>query len=323
MQKLLSTITLCVGALLGSITVASAQTPIPKLIKIIVPFGAGASNDAIARAIAVPLSKRLQTSVIVENKAGASGVIGSDAVAKSPRDGSVLLLTSSTFVTAAATQARLPYDPLTAFAPVAMVGLGPLVLAVSSSTHFKSPADLVSAARAKPGGLTYGTAGVGSLAHMATELFSDTTKIKMTHIPYKGAANALADMAGGQIDVMLSNYSTLAPLLMGSDKLTALAVTSKQPQPAFPTLPSLSATAPGYAIDIWVGVLAPTGTPAALIERLNHEINEIATSPELAKILGPDGSVPPGISPAAFAQQIKEDIALWKQLATKHKIVVE
>ena len=323
MHPLIAQIALCAGALLGLTPVAIAQTPIPKLIKIIVPFSAGASNDAIARAIAVPLAKRLQTAVIVENKAGAAGVIGADAVAKSARDGSVLLFTSSTFLTAAATQARLPFDPIAAFAPVAMVGQGPLLLAVSSSTSIKSPADLITAARAKPGGLTYGTAGVGSVGHLATELLNDAAKIKMTHVPYKGAANALADLAGGQIDVMVSNYSTLAALLQGSDKLRALAVTSKQPHPSFPNLPPLTTTVPGYSIDIWVGVFAPAGTPAPLIERLNREINEIAASPELAKVLGPDGTVPAGISPASFAARVKEELAQWKQLATDHKIIAE
>src|SRR5213078_1333076 len=137
-------------------------------------------------AIAVPLARRLDTSVIVENKAGAAGVIGADAVAKSPHDGSVLLLTSSTFLTAAATQSKLPYDPIAAFAPVAMIGQGPLLLAVSSSTALKSPAELLAAARAKPGQLTYGSAGVGSVGHLATELLNDAARMEMTHVPYKG-----------------------------------------------------------------------------------------------------------------------------------------
>src|SRR5258705_7922399 len=158
-------IVLCIGAHWALMPVAVAQDAVPKLIRIVVPFSAGASNDAIARAIAGPLAKRLESSVIVENKPGAAGVIGADAVAKSPRDGSVLLLTSSTFLTAAATQARLPYDPLAAFVPVAMVGEGPLLLAVAASTPYKTAAELFAAARSKPDELTYGTAGVGSVGH--------------------------------------------------------------------------------------------------------------------------------------------------------------
>src|SRR5947207_8267634 len=147
---------------------------------------------------------------------------------------------------------------------------------------------MLSAARAKPGSLTYGSAGVGSVGHLATELLDDAAKVKMTHVPYKGAANAVVDLASGQIQVMVSNYSTLAPL-MKAGKVRALAVTSKQVHRSFPNLPPLAASVPGYAIDIWVGVFAPAGTPAALIERLNHEINQIAASPELGSILEPDG----------------------------------
>jgi tripartite-type tricarboxylate transporter receptor subunit TctC len=212
---------------------AHAQVAIPKLIRIVVPFSAGASNDVIGRAIAALLAKRLDTAVIVENKAGAAGVIGADAVAKSPHDGSVLLLTSSTFLTAAATQKQLPYDPIAAFAPVAMVGQGPMLLAISASTPFKSTADVFAAAREKPGAINYGSAGVGSVGHMATELLNDIAKVQMTHVPYKGAANAVVDLAAGQIQVMISSYSTLAPLVK-SGKVKTLAVTSRQPHPAFP-----------------------------------------------------------------------------------------
>jgi tripartite-type tricarboxylate transporter receptor subunit TctC len=315
---------IAIAALVGATSSAQSQppAPVPKLIRIVVPFSAGASNDVIARAIAVPLAKRLDTTVIVENKAGAAGVIGADFVAKSPRDGSVLLLTSSTFLTAAATQPHLPYDAVAAFTPVAMVGQGPLILAVSAATPFKSPSEVVTAARSQPGSVTYGTAGVGSVAHLATELLNDAAKVQMTHVPYKGAANAVLDLAAGQIQLMLSSYSTLAPLVK-SGKVRPLAVTSKQSHPAFADLPPLASAVPGYAIDIWVGVFAPAGTPAPLVERLNREINEIAKSPELATILEPEGTVPAAMAPAAFAARVKEELGQWKRIATERKIVAE
>ena len=309
-------------AVLGLTSLAAAQVTLPKTIKIVVPFSPGGSNDVIARAIAGPLAKRLDIPVIVENKAGAAGVIGADHVAKSPRDGSVLLLTSSSFLTAAATQTQLPYDPIAAFAPVAMVGGGPMLLVVSATTPFKTPADLIAAARAKPGALNYGTAGVGSIAHLTTELLDDTAKIQMTHVPYKGAANAAIDLAGGQIQVMVSNYSTIAPLMKGG-KIKALAVTSGTPHAAFPELPPLSMVAPGFAVAIWVGVFAPAGTPPGLVERLNREINAIAASPDLAPVLEPDGTLPEAISPATFAGRIKDELGQWKQIASEHKIVAE
>ena len=306
----------------GMATLAAAQAPMPKTIRIVVPFSAGGSNDVIARAIAAPLGARLGIPVIVENKAGAAGVVGADAVAKSPKDGSVLLLTSSSFLTAAATQKELPYDPLTAFAPVAMVGRGPMLLVVSATTPYKSPGDVVAAAKAKPGVLNYGTAGVGSIAHLTTELLDDTAKVQMVHVPYKGAANAATDLAAGQIQVMISNYSTVAPL-MSSGKIRAVAVTSGKPHAAFKDLPPLATVAPGFDVDIWVGVFAPAGTPQNVIDKLNQEINAIAASKELAPVLEPDGTLPDALSPSAFAGIMKGELAQWKRIAAEHKIVAE
>jgi tripartite-type tricarboxylate transporter receptor subunit TctC len=300
----------------------AAQATMPKTIKMVVPFSAGGSNDVVARAIAGPLGKRLDAAVIVENKAGAAGVIGADFVAKSPKDGSVLLLTSSSFLTAAATQTQLPYDPIAAFAPVAMIGRGPMLLAVSATTPIKTPSDMVAAARAAPGALNYGTAGVGSIAHLTTQMLDDAANIQMTHVPYKGASNAAVDLAGGQIQVMVSNYSTIAPL-MKSGKIRALAVTSSTAHPAFPDLPPLTSVAPRFAVAIWVGVFAPAGTPQAIVDRLNQELNAIAASPDLATVLEPDGALAEAITPATFATRIKEELGQWKKVATEHKIVAE
>jgi len=322
MHALLRSLACTLAAGLAVMPLAHAQMTIPKTIRIVVPFAAGGSNDVIARAIASPLAARLGTTVIVENKAGAAGVVGSDYVAKAPKDGSVLLLTSSSFLTAAATQTQLPYDPIAAFAPVAMVGRGPMLFAVSGSSPWKSPADALAAAKAKPGALNYGTAGVGSIAHLSTELLDDTAKVQMTHVPYKGAAPAAVDLAAGQIQVMISNYSTLAPLIKGG-KIKALAVTSGKPHRAFPDLPPLASVAPGYDVDIWVGVFAPAGTPPALVERLNQEINAIAASADLAPVLEPDGTLPDPMPPAAFAARIKDELGQWKQIAAEHKIVAE
>jgi len=322
MRVLILRIVACIGALLLVAAPALSQAPLPRLIRIVVPFSPGGSNDVIARAIAPQLAKRLDVAVIVENKPGAGGVVGADFVAKAPRDGSVLLLTSSTFLTAAATQSQLPYDAIAGFAPVAMVGQGPMLLATSASAPYRTTADVLAAARAKPGSLNYGTAGVGSIAHLSTELLDDAAKVQMVHVPYKGAANASLDLGAGQIQIMISNYSTLAPLI-AAGKIRPLAVTSKQVHPAFADLPTVAATVPGYAVDIWVGVLAPAGTPVAVIDRLNREINDIAASPELGTVLQPDGAMAVALSPAAFATRLKDELAQWKQIATEHKIVAE
>jgi len=153
-------------------------------------------------------------------------------------------------------------------------------------------------------------------------LMDDTAKIQMTHVPYKGAALSAVDLAGGQIQVMISNYSTVAPL-MKNGKIRALAVTSDKPHPAFPDLPPLASVAAGFNVDIWVGVFAPAGTPATIVERLNREVSAIAASPELAAVLEPDGTLPEAIAPATFATRIKTELGQWKQIATEHKIVAE
>lgn len=316
---MLKGIALALVALLAA-PLALAQNP--PLIRLVVPFPPGGSNDVIARAMAPQLAKRLGTNVIVENKSGAAGVIGSDAVAKAAPDGSHLLLTSSTFLTTAATQAKLPYDPLAALIPVAMVAEGPLLVAVPAERPIRTPADLVAAAKAKPGALNYGTAGVGSLAHLATELLNGAANIQMTHVPYKGAGPALIDLAAGQIDVMISNYSSLVSQ-MKAGKVRAIAVTSPKPSPAFPELPPIGSAVPGYAMDIWVTVFAPAGTPAALIERLNKEINGISASPELRTFLDPDGAQPVAMPPAAIAARMKQDLAQLKRIAAERKISLD
>ncbi len=313
--------TLLLGVVLAT-ACAHAAEPVPALTRIVVPFPPGGSNDVIARAMAPQLAKRLGSNVIVENKGGAAGVIGSDAVAKAPRDGSHLLLTSSTFLTTAATQSRLPYDPIAAFTPVAMVAEGPLLVAVPVSAPITSVPDLLAAARAKPGALNYGTAGVGSVAHLATELLNGAASIQMTHVPYKGAGPALIDLAAGQIQLMISNYSSIVPQ-MKSGKVRAIAVTSRQASPAFPDLPPVAAAVPGYAIEIWVTVFAPAGTPAPLVDRLNREINAVSASPELRVFLDPDGAQPVALAPAALAARIKEDLAQLKRIAAARKISLD
>ena len=295
---------------------------IPPLMRIVVPFPPGGSNDVIARAIAPQLAKRLGNNVIVENKSGAAGVIGSEAVAKAPRDGSHLLLTSSTFVTTAATQAKLPYDPIAGFVPVAMVAEGPLLVAVPASMPIKSGAELLAAARAKPGALNYGTAGVGSVAHLATELLNGAANVQMTHVPYKGAANALLDLAAGQINVMISNYSSIVPQIKAG-KVRPIAVTSAKPSPAFPDLPPLAQAVPGYAIEIWVTVFAPAGTPMPLVERLNREINASLDSPEAKAAVQKQGLAPATSTPPALGDIAARDRVRWADIVAKRGIQPE
>lgn len=301
---------------------AAAQDAVPNVIRIVVPFAPGGSNDVIARAIAPQLAKRLGNSVIIDNRAGAAGSIGADAVAKGPRDGSMLLLTSSTLVTAAATMPSTPYDVNTAFVPVAMVGVGPMLVAVSAQTDIRTPRDFVNAARAKAGNLTYGTAGVGSIAHMSSEMLSDAAKVTMRHVPYKGAAPALIDLASGTIDMMISNYSSIVPQVKAG-RVRMIAVTSRNASTSFPDLPPMATAAPGFAAEIWVTVFAPAGTPAGVVQRLNREINEVARAPEIRALLEADGASPTPLTPAELVPRIRDDFAAWKKIATDKKIVAE
>lgn len=296
---------------------------IPAVVKIVVPFAPGGSNDVIARAIQPGLARRLNTTVIIENKPGAAGSIGSDAVAKGPKDGSVLLLTSSSLVTSAATMpTTTPYNVETAFAPVAMIGQGPMLVAVSATTPYKTPDDFIKAARAKPDAVSYGTAGPGSIAHMSSEMLADAARVQMLHVPYKGAAPALLDLASGQIQMMVSNYSSIVAQIKAG-RVRPLAVTSRNPSPSFPDLPPMASVAPGFSAEIWVTVFAPAGTPAPLVQRLNREINEVARQPEVRALLEADGTLPVALTPAEVAQRVREDFAAWKKIATAKNIRAE
>lgn len=296
---------------------------IPSTIKLVVPFAPGGSNDVIARAIAPALAKRLGTTIIIDNKPGAAGAIGADAVAKGPKDGSTLLLTSSTLVTSAATMPRTtPYDVNTAFAPVALIGQGPMLLAVSATTPIKTPAEFVAAARANPGSISYGTAGPGSIAHMTSEMLAEAAKIQMLHVPYKGAAPALLDLASGQIQMMVSNYSSLVAQVKAG-RVRPLAVTSRAASPSFPDLPPMGNLAPGFSAEIWVAVFAPAGTPAALVQRLNREINEVSRQADVKALLEADGTLPVALPPAEVAQRVREDFAAWKKIAVAKNISAE
>ncbi len=324
LAALLSTVMLLTLPVLP--TAASAQqqgpVPIPPLIKLIVPFAAGASTDVIARAIAMQLGPRLGTNVIVENRAGASGMIGTGIVAKGPRDGSQLLFTSVSTISAAATMKSPPLDVTTDIIPLSLIGQTPLLIAASTKTDIKTPADLVAAARANPDGITHGTGGVGTIAHLAAELLNDAAKIQLKHVPYKGAALAVVDMSGGTIDAMLAANTTFASQVKAG-RARLVAITSLQPNPAFPGVPPMATAAPGYSIELWTAVFAPAGMPPALVQRLNRELNEIAKSKELTELMSSDGGIPLAATPEEASQRVRESYALWKKLATTKNIVAE
>ena len=318
-----------VGLLVGAAAfvssgVALSQTAeFPKTVTIVVPFAPGASNDTFARVLAQKLAPKLGVTVIVDNKPGAGGAIGAQHVARSKPDGATLMLTSSTFATNAAVSTNLPYDPVKAFAPVSMLASGPMILAVGNHTSYKSVADVIAAARAKKGDVTYGSAGIGSINQMAMELLNSTAKVEMTHVPYKGAGNAITDLMGGQLQMMFASFPSISGQVKAG-KVRALAVTSPQKSKFAPDLPTVAATVPGYEVELWWGVFAPAATPPALVQRLNAEIRAIAETPDMQERFAQEGADPAAtMSPDQFATYVSAEIDKWRRVAKERDIKVE
>ena len=302
---------------------ATAQQPaMPPLIKVIVPFSPGASTDVIARTLATQLGAKLGTTVIVENRPGASGFIGASAVAKGPRDGSVLLFTSVSMISAATTNKNVPIDVLKDLVPIAIPGEGPLVFAVPATSPINTPADLLAAARAKPDVLTHGTGGVGTIAHMAVELLNEEAHIQIRHIPYKGASLAVTDMLGGTIDMMIAVKSTFGGHV-NAGKFKLVAVTSLLPSPAFPGVPTIASVVPGYEVTLFTTLYAPAGTPAPVVQRINQAVNEISKSKEMTELMLSDGALPLTVTPEQAAKKVRDAYATWKKLAVAKNIVTE
>lgn len=303
--------------------VASAQpASVPPLVRLIVPFPAGGSTDVLARALAPQLAARLHTTVIVENRAGGSSLIGTSAVAKGPADGSMLVMTTNSLVTAVATMREVPFDVSKDLVPVAMVSEGPMVIAVNARSPIKSPADLVAAARSKPDGMTYGTSGIGTLLHLSTEWLNDAANIKTKHIPYKGAAPAAMDVASGTVDFMISARASIMPHVQ-SGRIRMIAVTSHEHSPAFPGLPPMVSAAPGFGVDLWAIVFAPAGTPANIVQLLNAEINDIAKTKELRSLMEVEGALPVALTPDQISARVRENVSTWRQVAKARNIVLE
>lgn len=308
-------------ALLATASAVQAQQ-FPAVVKMIVPFAAGASTDVAARAVAQQLTTRLGVNVIVENRAGASGMIGSASVARGPKDGSQLLFTSTSTISTAATTRNAPFDVTTDIVPVALVYEAPLIVAVPVNSPIKTPQDLVAAARAKPDHLAHGSAGVGTIAHLMAELFNDTAKVQLKHIPYKGAAAAIPDLISGTLDAMFAVNSTFGSNIKGG-RLRIVGVGSEKPHPSFPGVPTLNTVAPGFAVTLWTGVFVPAGTSPAIVLKLNREINEIAKSREMAELMQSDGATPLSLTPEESSRRVRDTYAMWKRVATSRNIILD
>ncbi len=310
------------GATLAPAAFAQQPAPVPPLVRIVVASAAGASTDILARAVAPLLAARLGNNVVVENRAGGSGMIGAQAVAKAPRDGSTLLMFSTSMISAAATMRSAPVDVMAELVPVAAIAENPLVFAVSSKTDIRTPADLVAAARARPDLITHATGGVGTIAHIHAERFNEAAGVRLKHIPYRGAAPGVVDVASGLVDVMIATNATFAGQLK-TGRMRAIGVTSPHPSPAFPGLPTMNTVAPGYEATLWVGFWAPAGTPAAVVQRLNRELVEASRSPEIVQLLQADGASPVPLNAEQFAAKVRADYVAFRKLAASQNIVID
>ena len=293
-------------------------------IRLIVPFAAGGAADSVARIVGKRVGDALGQTVVVEDRGGGGGIIGTEIVRNSDADGYTLLLGQSGPISInPGIYPKLPYDPEKDFAPISMTTAYPYVLVVNPSLGVKTVAEFVALAKSKPGQLNYGTAGVGASNHLLTELFDGKAGIKMTHIPYRGTSLAVADLISGQVQVVFADpVSALAQVRAGT--LTALAVTSKDRSPVAPDLPTIAESGyPGFDAIAWHGILAPAGTPPAIIDRLHAEIVKALKDPETIKLIEAQAIQVVGNSPQAFAGFIKQDIVLWKDVAQQAKVEVK
>ena len=308
---------LCAAALgLAAAAGALAQAAYPaKPIRLIVPFPPSGGTDMIARTVAQKVADQNKWSVIVDNRPGAGGNLGVDAAAKAAPDGYTLVMGQTSNLAINPTlYPRLPYDPLKDLVPVALVSSSPIVMAAPANTPFKTFADVVAAAKKQPDGITLGYSGNGTVAHLAGELAENAAGIKLRHIPYKGAAQAMTDLVSGQIDLYMSSVPTLLGQVRNG-KLRPIVVTSLKRSAQLPDTPSLAESGyRGFDAVTWFGVLAPAGTPASIVQQLNKAINEALKQPEVAEKLRSEGGDVLGGTPEQFDQLLRAEVPRWGKI---------
>lgn len=310
-----------IALLFGLTSVSSAQQFPTKQMRMIVPSGPGGSADLLGRLVAEQLHKRLGQIVITENRPGAGQTIGSGFVAKAEPDGHTLVLVTVTYTTSAAIYTRMPFDPLTDLRGVAMVGEGPLVLTVHPSLPAKSVKELIALARAQPGRLDYGSAGTGTIPHLATELFAGSAKINIVHVPYKGIAPAVTATVAGEVPMLIGSAPSVTPMLKAK-RLRALAVSTGKRSRFLPELPTIAeAGVPGYDVATWWGILAPAKTPDAIVNKLNSEIRKILATDEVKTRIEVNGAEPVlDMTADQFNASLKTQIANWRRIVKERKI---
>jgi tripartite-type tricarboxylate transporter receptor subunit TctC len=285
-----------------------------------VPFTPGTGPDILARMLSEPMAKRLGQPIVVENKPGASGNIGTEQVAKAAPDGYTILFTVNTFTMAPALYKPLPFDPVNDFAPVGEVAVGNLALVVNPALGVNSVAELVALAKSRPGALDYASPGNGTPHHFAMELFKQQMGVDIVHVPYKGSAGAVTDVIANQVPMMILPVHVALPYA-AAGKLRILAVSGDQRSPLAPDLPTFKeAGMPGFDVDLWYGLLAPAHTPSTIIDRLNQEIAQALAQNDVREILLKQGLIPATSTPEALGGLIRADLARWETVVAQAKI---
>ena len=309
---------LVVGTVAALSAPAFAAYP-EKPLRVVVPFTPGGGTDIVARQLANGMSKELGQPVVVDNKPGAGTIIGSDAVAKSPPDGYTLLVATFAHAVNPSMQPKLPFAWDKSFAPVVLIGRGPNVLVVKADSPYKSVKDVIAAAKANPGKLTYASYGNGTSAHLAGEMFTNLAKVDITHVPYKGAGSAITDVMGGQVDMLFGTAAAVAGFV-SNGKLRAIGVTSAEKSPSLPNVPAIAETIPGYRVESWYGIYAPAGTPPDVVAKLNAVIGKVAKTEEFRKRLEPEGIVISAGTPTELDEYVRGEEARWRKVVKENNI---
>jgi tripartite-type tricarboxylate transporter receptor subunit TctC len=314
---------LIAAALACRIGDVGAQNPVPypqRNVQLVVPYTPGTGADILARALGPRLAERWKVAVIPVNRAGATGIIGTDYVAKAAPDGHVLLMTATSFATSPAFAAKLPFDPIRSFAPVVQLAASELTLVVHAQLPVRSVGELIELAKRRPGQLLYSSPGNGGPQHLTTELIKLEAGIDMVHVPHKGASGAIADLIGGHVQAMVSATQTISPQVR-SEKVRMLAVMSDKRSTAFPDVPTMKEQGlPNLVVATWYGVFAPAGTPAAIVMKLNAEMNSLLAEPEVRQVLERQDMIAIGGTPERFAELVRTDLARWARVVAAANI---
>jgi tripartite-type tricarboxylate transporter receptor subunit TctC len=313
----------CLSLLAGSLPSHAEYPDRTRRITLIVPFAAGGSNDILARAIGQKLGDAWKIPVIIENYVGASGSLGAARAAQAPPDGYTLLILSSTYTINSAITSKLPFDAKTNFAPVTMLGRGALMLATSKGLPVSDIRELIALARDRPGKLNYGSAGVGSVNHIAVELLKSLAHLDIKHLPYRSGNAAVNDLIGGHVDMFVGSLPQMIELVR-SDHATGMAVTSLRRAPAIPDLPTLAeAGVKGYELEQWWGIVVPAGTPPAVINELNAALHLLLATPEIITFMAREGAEPAPSSPEDFGRHIAAELQRWSDLVVQAGLKAE